>query len=86
MDGVVRQHVGWDDWMITTRLDCTAYWRTVYEATLCHETQTVGWKDKLESMSEDMHKHLSGTQTFYRAMSLVNGGRKVETDLFEGIR
>jgi hypothetical protein len=23
---------------------------------------------------------------FYRAMSLVNGGRKMETDLFEGLR
>jgi hypothetical protein len=23
--------------------------------------------------------------TFYRAFSLVNGGRKLETDLFEGI-
>jgi len=24
--------------------------------------------------------------TFYRAFSLVNGGRKIETDLFEGLR
>jgi len=24
--------------------------------------------------------------TFYRAFSLVNGGRKVESDLFEGLR
>jgi len=24
--------------------------------------------------------------TFYRAFSLVNGGREVETDLFEGLK
>ena len=27
-----------------------------------------------------------GTQEFYRVFSLVNGGRKRETDLFEGLR
>lgn len=86
VDGVVRQHVGWEDWMITTRLDCAAYWRTVYDANLCHATQIIGMKDKLERMSEEMHKRLSGTQMFYRAMSLVNGGRKAEMDLFEGLR
>jgi hypothetical protein len=25
-------------------------------------------------------------QSFYRVFSLVNGGRKIETDLFDGIR
>jgi len=27
-----------------------------------------------------------GPGTFYRAFSLVNGGRKTENDLFEGLR
>ncbi len=27
-----------------------------------------------------------GKGTFYRVFSLVNGGRKVEADLFEGLR
>jgi hypothetical protein len=27
-----------------------------------------------------------GTGTFYRVYSFVNGGRAVETDLFEGLR
>lgn len=27
-----------------------------------------------------------GTQAFYRAFSLVNGGRTIERDLFEGLR
>jgi LmbE family N-acetylglucosaminyl deacetylase len=30
------------------------------------------------------HQALWGEQTFYRAFSLVNGGRAVETDLFTG--
>jgi hypothetical protein len=29
---------------------------------------------------------LSMQGTFYRAFSLVNGGRQLETDLFEGLR
>ena len=31
-------------------------------------------------------KLLAMQRTFYRAFSLVNGGRKMETDLFEGIQ
>jgi hypothetical protein len=27
-----------------------------------------------------------GTQEFYRVFSLVNGGRRRETDLFDGLR
>jgi len=86
VDGVVRQHLGWDDWMITTKLDCKAHWRTVVEAALCHATQVAEWKNKLESLSAEEQERLWGNLTFYRAMSLVNGGRKVETDLFEGVR
>jgi LmbE family N-acetylglucosaminyl deacetylase len=86
VDGVVRRHIGWDDWMITTKLDCTAHWRTVVKAALCHATQIVEWKDKLEGLSEEEQKRLWGNLTFYRALSLVNGGRKVERDLFEGVR
>ena len=40
----------------------------------------------LAALSEEHHKGLWGTQEFYRAMSLVNGGREQETDLFEGLR
>jgi hypothetical protein len=29
---------------------------------------------------------LFGNGSFYRAFSLVNGGRKTENDLFEGLR
>jgi hypothetical protein len=38
-------------------------------------------------MDEEKAAALLASQgTFYRAYSLVNGGRKVETDLFEGLR
>jgi len=37
-------------------------------------------------LSVEQHKALWGEQTFYRAFSLVNGGRAVEYDLFEGLR
>jgi hypothetical protein len=40
----------------------------------------------LGNLSEADHRGLWGTQQFYRAMSLVNGGRVREGDLFEGIR
>jgi LmbE family N-acetylglucosaminyl deacetylase len=86
VDGVTRQHLGWDEWMITTRLDVGEYWRTAREAVLCHASQIVSWKHLLDAMTDDMHRLTWSQSTFYRAYSSVNGGRKVETDLFEGLR
>jgi hypothetical protein len=40
----------------------------------------------LGELSEEHHRGLWGAQEFYRAMSLVNGGRERETDLFAGLR
>jgi hypothetical protein len=41
----------------------------------------------LAEMSEDVAAPVLAMQgTFYRVFSLVNGGRKVEIDLFEGLR
>jgi hypothetical protein len=40
----------------------------------------------LRVLPDEHHHHLWGTQTFYRAFSLVNGGRAIERDLFEGLR
>jgi hypothetical protein len=37
-------------------------------------------------LSPDLHQALWGTQSFYRVLSTVNGGRRRETDLFEGVR
>jgi hypothetical protein len=41
---------------------------------------------QLEHLSQDYQKELWDSQTYYRAFSLVNGGRKVEDDLFAGLR
>jgi len=45
--------------------------------------------EALEMVGERLQIPLSRIQhtaTFYRAFSLANGGRKVESDLFEGLR
>lgn len=85
VDGVTRHHVGWEDWQITTRLDNSGYLDKVQKAIRCHKSQLPGYGPIAEwSLSE--LEPVFGTGTFYRAFSLVNGGRKAETDLFEGLR
>ena len=41
---------------------------------------------RLEDLTAVQQIALWGSQEFYRAYSTVNGGRKLETDLFEGLR
>ncbi len=86
VDGATRRHIGWEEWMITTHLDLGEHWRTAREAVSCHTSQLVGWKHLLDAMTDDMHRLTWSQSTLYRAYSSVNGGRKVETDLFEGLR
>lgn len=85
VDGTTRQAVLWDEWAITTRLDTRAYIDTVWEAISCHRSQLRDYQ-KLQELSPEHRQAIFGEQTFYRAYSLVNGGRQVETDLFEGLR
>jgi LmbE family N-acetylglucosaminyl deacetylase len=85
VDGIERRAVPWEDWAITTRIDTGESWRTAWQAVTCHRTQLPGYGDLL-NLPEDLHKELWGERTYYRAYSLVNGGRKTETDLFEGLR
>jgi LmbE family N-acetylglucosaminyl deacetylase len=84
VDGVEREAVAWPEWSITTRIDTAADWPTVWKAVQCHETQIVAYR-KLSELTPEHHRTLWGEQRFYRAMSVVNGGRAPETDLFEGI-
>jgi LmbE family N-acetylglucosaminyl deacetylase len=86
IDGVERRLVGWEEWAITTRIDATAHWRTVWQAITCHHTQWDDYVHLLEDLSAEQHQRLWGAQCFYRAFSLVNGGRSVENDLFAGLR
>lgn len=66
-------------------MDTSVYWPTVWKAVSCHKTQMSIYKN-LEHLSDENQKAIWGTQEFYRAYSLVNGGRKRESDLFEGLR
>lgn len=85
IDGEERRIVVWPDWAITTRVDATAHWQTVWQAVLCHRTQLPGY-EALKALPVETHQRLWGCQTYYRAFSLVNGGRQVEHDLFAGLR
>lgn len=85
IDGEDRCAAAWPDWQITTRIDTSNHWRTVWKAVCCHQTQ-VPVAHLLKRLSEEQHKVLWGYPTYYRAFSLVNGGRSVENDVFEGLR
>jgi LmbE family N-acetylglucosaminyl deacetylase len=85
IDGARRGMVSWPEWSVTTRIDTWEYWQTAARAITCHKSQLPAYH-VLEQLSEEQRKVLWGTQNYYRAFSLVNGGRKVEEDLFEGLR
>ncbi len=72
--------------MVTTRIEMSAHCHAAWRAIQCHQSQlsTLGM---LAEMHEDAAVAVLAMQgTFYRAFSLVNRGRKLESDLFEGIR
>ena len=85
VDGVEREVVPTPEWEITTRIDASAVWTNALRAVQCHRTQTSIYKN-LESLPHDEQRTLWGVQEFYRAFSRVNGGRRRESDLFEGLR
>jgi LmbE family N-acetylglucosaminyl deacetylase len=85
VDGATRHHIGWQDWQITTWLDNTEYLDRVQQAIRCHKSQLPGYGPIGESTTVELEK-MFGVGHFYRTYSLVNGGRKIETDLFEGLR
>lgn len=85
VDGVSRQATPWPDWAVTTVIDTSACWPIVWKAVSCHQTQ-MSIYGQLEQLAEKQQQALWGSQEFYRAYSAVNGGRKLESDLFEGLR
>jgi len=84
VDGQERRAIGWEPWAITTRVDSGDYWQQVWQAISCHRSQLPGYQT-LKDLPDVHHQNLWGAQKYYRAFSLVNGGRKVEQDLFEGV-
>ena len=85
VDGVDRKGVMWEDWAHSAVIDGGNLWRATLKAIHCHKSQLAAYGD-LDRLSEEVHHRLWAKRTYYRAYSLVNGGRKVETDLFEGLR
>ena len=85
VDGLERRATPWPDWAITTTIDTSEAWSTVWRAVSCHESQLTAY-EHLKDLSPEHHRMLWGRQSFYRAFSTVNGGRARETDLFEGLR
>ncbi|MEO6892554.1 MAG: PIG-L deacetylase family protein [Ktedonobacteraceae bacterium] len=85
IDNAERRAVAWPDWQITTRIDAVSHWRIVWNAVRCHQTQ-IPPSHLLERLSEEQHRVMWGFPTYYRVFSLVNGGRHIETDVFEGLR
>lgn len=85
VDGAERRARGWDEWAITTRVDTGAHWQRVWQAVSCHCSQLPAYA-ALRDLPDEHHQALWGAQTLYRALSMVNGGRATERDLFEGLR
>ena len=85
VDGEERQAVPWLEWAITTRLDTTAVWQTVWRAVTEHRTQMAIYR-KFGELAAEHQRALWGTQEFYRVFSAVDVGTDKETDIFEGLR
>jgi hypothetical protein len=86
LEGQLRGEVAWKNWMITSKIEMAEYCHAAWRAIRCHASQlsTLG---ALAEMHEDAAVAVLAMQgTFFRAFSLVNGGRDVESDLFAGIR
>jgi LmbE family N-acetylglucosaminyl deacetylase len=84
VDGVQRGIVAWEEWAVTSKIDGRAHWQTAQRAAACHASQLIGYPD-FTSLPEEVQAPLWGLRSYYRAFSLVNGGRRVEHDLFEGV-
>lgn len=85
VDGTARQANPWPDWAVTTEIDTSSYWSVVWKAVCCHQTQ-MSMYERLDQLSEAQQRALWGSQEFYRVHSTANGGRRLENDLFEGLR
>jgi LmbE family N-acetylglucosaminyl deacetylase len=85
VDGVTRDHFGWKEWAITTRIDTRRHFDQVWQAILCHQSQLPGYGPLVDLPRQTLLRFWS-EGTFVRIFSLVNGGREVEHDLFEGLR
>jgi LmbE family N-acetylglucosaminyl deacetylase len=84
IDGVERRAVTWPHWAISTWIDTSAHWKTVWDAIRCHCSQLPGYQ-KLLDLPDEYHHTLWGSLTFHRLFSLVPAPER-EDDLFAGLR
>jgi LmbE family N-acetylglucosaminyl deacetylase len=84
IEGVERRAVTWPHWTISTWIDTSAHWETVWEAIRCHCSQLPGYQ-KLLDLPDEYHQALWGRLTFHRVYSLVPTTDR-EDDLFAGLR
>lgn len=84
VDGVDRQMVAWPEWAYSTVIDTRAYVEQVWDAVKCHRSQLPGY-EKLLALPLEQQQNIFGVQTYYRAMTQVNGGSGSENDLFAGL-
>ena len=61
VDGVERRVSPWPDWALTTIIDTSQVWPTVWRAVSCHKTQMSIYKN-LEHLSDDHHTRASGAR------------------------
>lgn len=85
VDGEERAVNPWPEWTLTTRIDARAYWPVAWRAIQQHRTQMAIY-GRLGELTPEQHSTLWGDQHFCRVFSVVNGGRRTESDLFEGLR
>jgi hypothetical protein len=85
IDGQERRATPYPDWLITTEINTSDVWETVWKAVQCHKTQLTIYS-KLDNLPKKHHLSIWGIQQYYRVFSSVNGGREKENDLFEGLR
>ncbi|MFN8413095.1 MAG: PIG-L family deacetylase [Anaerolineales bacterium] len=86
VDDQIRSETAWKEWMITTRIDMAEHCIAAWKAIQYHQSQLATLGPLADMPAESAAAVLAMQGTFYRAFSLVNGGRKVETDFFEGLR
>jgi LmbE family N-acetylglucosaminyl deacetylase len=85
VDGIDRRMVHWPDWAVTSVVEDPAHWAQVRDAVACHKSQIAAY-GALLALPEETHRTLWSSRPYYRVFSLVNGGRRRESDLFEGLR
>lgn len=86
VDGQIRDRTAWPAWAASARIDGSAYLNTAVQAIACHKSQVQGIINLIQTLPQQFDTSTWAVQNYYRTFSLVNSGREIENDLFEGLR